>query len=490
MFGGDFKAAVPTTEPHHIAYPVRNLLDIPTGRFIQTDKGNWVMMGGYADIDSVVGPGNSFKSEQIMYAPLTVFSHIPSSGVLNYDTENSMSYGRIQGRAKYMPGLEDFDFAKEAFKENPRFILTQRAKIEGDVIFEHVKTLGQNRAKNAKKLMRKTPINNPDGTPMMAFPPMVFLMDSLSAFSVSSVQDKIIDKNNVGDSGANVVFMKDGAAKTQLMNQLPDLSGRMGIHVSMTAHIGTFIQMDPYAPPPPKLAFGRNGTKHKGVPEKFSFFNTHLRDVMHSTPLYNSSSDKSPMFPISEIDREKGNDLFLVTSISSRSKYGPSGVSYPTVISQREGILPYMSEFFYIKRMHKNFGVSGNDRSYCLDLCPDTILSRTTARKLLKENWRLQTAVRLTAEILQVRNLWDYDPELVCDPKELYDDIKALGYDWDVLLNTRYWWCFEGEENEQSHNELTLWDLYHMRKGTYHPYWLEDDKKTIKKKYMKSVYAE
>lgn len=481
------KETVPMTEPFHIAYPVGNLLDVPTGKFHQTPKGNWIMMGGYADIDSVVGPGNSHKSEQINYAPFTVFSHLTSSAILDYDTENSMSYGRIASRAKYMEGLENFDFAAEGFKENPRFMLTQRSKISGDEIFEFVKDFGKERQKNRKKSVKTIPLELPNGQKMMDFPPMMFIIDSLSAFTVTSVQDKIIDQNNVGDSGANMVFMKDGAAKTQLMNQLPDLSGKMGIHVSMTAHIGSFIQMDPYAPPPPKLAFGRNGTKHKGVPERFSFFNTHLRDVMHSTPLYNSSSDKSPMFPLTAEDKEKGNDLFLVTSISTRNKYGPSGVTFPTVISQRQGILPYMSEFFYIKRLHKNYGVGGNDRSYFLELRPDEVLSRTTVRKKLAEDHRLRVATRLTAEILQIKNLWDYDPDVVCDPAVLYADIKALGYDWDVLLDTRYWWSFEEEEMQQTRNELTIWDLFMMRKGSYHPYWLEDDKVTIKKKYQRGA---
>lgn len=86
-------------------------------------------------------------------------------------------------------------------------------------------------------------------------------------------------------------------------------------------------------------------------------------------------------------------------------------------------------------------------------------------RKKIKESHQLRTALRLQAEILQMMLLWKNIEGYWCTPKELYDDIKAMG-DWNILLNTRYWWTFKEEEHLTKRNELTIMDLFMMRKGS------------------------
>ena len=71
----------------------------------------------------------------------------------------------------------------------------------------------------------------------------------------------------------------------------------------------------------------------------------------------------------------------------------------------------------------------------------------------------------------------------MCTPAELYEDLKKKGYDWNILLNTRGWWTIENDKHLIPF--LSTRDLLNMRAGTYHPYWLEDDKKTIKKDFIK-----
>ena len=69
---------------------------------------------------------------------------------------------------------------------------------------------------------------------------------------------------------------------------------------------------------------------------------------------------------------------------------------------------------------------------------------------------------------------------ITCTPEELYNDIKALGYDWDVLLNTRGYWVIDQYENKVPY--LNTLDILRMRKEKYFPYFLNPDK-TIKNKY-------
>ena len=74
-----------------------------------------------------------------------------------------------------------------------------------------------------------------------------------------------------------------------------------------------------------------------------------------------------------------------------------------------------------------------------------------------------------------MKQLHDYHAakyiDVLCTPDELYADIKALGYDWDRLLDTRGFWVFKEQEKEYETRELSTLDLLNMRKGLYHPKW-------------------
>ena len=70
-------------------------------------------------------------------------------------------------------------------------------------------------------------------------------------------------------------------------------------------------------------------------------------------------------------------------------------------------------------------------------------------------------------------------------PATLYEKVKQNGYSWDMILDTRYWYSLDDTAHEQL--ELSTLDIMRMALGTYHPFWLESDKKTIKKKYAKQM---
>ena len=81
--------------------------------------------------------------------------------------------------------------------------------------------------------------------------------------------------------------------------------------------------------------------------------------------------------------------------------------------------------------------------------------------------------MEITNEMCWINNIWKDLPEgLMCTPKELYEDLKAKGYDWNTLLeNTRGYWTFDNDN--QPLQFLSTMDLLNMRAGTYHPYWME-----------------
>lgn len=249
----------------------------------------------------------------------------------------------------------------------------------------------------------------------------------------------------------------------------------------LTAHIGKDIPMDPRAAPIKKLQFLKNGDKIKGVTDKFMFLTSVCWQCSSAIPFTNDTT-KAPEYPRSTEDDMKGDtDLNIVTLTILRNKNGVTGGTIQLLVSQREGVLPSLSEFHYIKT-NGRYGIDGTLQHYYLELLPDVKVSRTTIRAKIEENPMLRRALNITAELCQMDLYHEYDHGFICTPKQLYTDLIAKGYDWNVLLNTRGWYTANNDKHKIPF--LSTYDLCAMRAGTYHPYWLSEDKKTIKKEYI------
>jgi hypothetical protein len=170
-------------------------------------------------------------------------------------------------------------------------------------------------------------------------------------------------------------------------------------------------------------------------------------------------------------------DLAVITMMNIRGKNGMSGIPIDVIVSQSEGVLESLTEFHYCKSNNR-FGLGGNLQNYYMELMPETKLSRTTVRQKLNKDYRVRRAVQFTAELLQLHQFHrEIDPELLCDAKTLFDDLTAMGYDWNTLLETRGYWVFEEELKEHPRQFLTTMDLLRMRLGRYVPFWLDKEAK-------------
>jgi len=296
-----------------------------------------------------------------------------------------------------------------------------------------------------------------------------------------AAQTKQLDDNTIGSSEQNTVFMGDGKTKTLLMTILPNLAHKSSTSWLAVAHVGTTIKMEKYAPDAPKLTFAKSGIKKKGVPPIFDSINGMLIEIAGTTVCTNSSSDKSARFPLREEDRSKKGtaiDLNVMRGVTTRNKYGNSGQTWNFVTSQRDGLNVELTEFLYVKDAEGydvGFGLSGSNTNYVLDLAPDTKLQRTNVRIKLQTTPMLRRALTITADLLQIKLLWGpekIDPDLLCDPATLYADLKAMGYNWDELLDTREYWLYD-QYSKKEKPFLSTIDLLRMRKGLYKPYWMK-----------------
>lgn len=448
------------------------LMDIPTGTYVKGQHGENILNGGLSFITAFGGRGNMYKSTLAHFFLMRVLDRYLTAEGLIYDTEISLTVDRLIHLASKMERLplEDFN-AEEA-----RIRLTDKTQERGNEWFEKFRMGIKERITNRKDYLLTTPFYDRHTKELFKMlVPVVAEIDSLSQFETESVEI-MYDKNEVGSSGLNTEALRGAAAKSQMLGQLPGLTGSGGVYTILTAHLGDEHQLDPYAPPAKKLAFLKGKVKFKRVPENFTFLTNNCYVGISSSVLLNKTN-KTPEFPRGPEDSMQGDtDLMTVTFQNLRAKSGPTGIPFDFVVSQRDGIHVGLTEFWFLRNFNK-FGIGGHDRSYYLELCPDINLQRTTVRSKIDTEPKLQRALEFTTEICQIKNLWHHFPrELMFDPKDIYEIIKSKGYDWDVLLTrTRSYWVFKEDEATIDKFFLSTKDLLEMCAGTYHPYWWDEN---------------
>lgn len=454
-------------------------LDIPTGEFKIGKYGESILNGGLGPITGIVAIGNSFKTTLLYCLMLIVMSRYEKSTANTYDTETQVQLSRLKRLASYIEG-----FNKEDIIENERWVVTDKTIYFANEWYEVWRKFILDKIENKSKLMEETPFLDKDKKTLLKMVyPTFSQVDSLSEFETQDVANMQKD-NELGDSGALTIYMKQGLSKKRFLADIPKYVSEANNPMMLTAQIGKDIVMDQRAPPVKKLQFLKNGDKIKGVPDGFVFLTSVCYQILGAVPFTNDTT-KAPEYPRSSEDDMKGDtDLILLTVVTLRNKNGPTGLISQLLVSQREGFLPTLTEFHYIKT-NDRFGFEGNVQNYTLALLPEVKLSRTTIRSKIDSNPLLRRAINITSEMCQMKHLYDnLEPGLICTPKELYDDLKAQGYDWNVLLATRGWWIINNDKHPIPF--LSTMDLLNMHSKfkKYFPYWMNEDKtiKTVKPK--------
>lgn len=473
-----FKPPFEMIAPVRVCYNVGGLFDVPVGSYEVGTRGEHILNGGVPAITGVVGIANNFKSavaDFFGFGVYRIFRYDDRAYGSKYDTEVNTTERRQRQLAITMSGLlGDINPI-----DNGHWVISDKTQYMGNEWFEKYKDFVKYREKESKALSIKTPFKDRAGLTYSIMVPMPTLIDSFTEFETDDVAAMRND-NELGEAGGNTAFMRQGLSKTTMISQLPTLVARGNTPMILTAHIGKSIPMDPRAAPIKKLQYLKNGDQIKGSTDKFLFLTHVCWQCSNATPLINDTT-KAPEYPNGTDDSMKGDtDLNEVTLTLLRNKFGRSGLIMKIIVSQTEGVMPSLSEFHYIKTNVQmdtklGFGLSGNTQNYALALLPEVKLSRTAVRPKLYADVKLRRALNITAELCQIIQLWNDDDNLHCTAHQLYDDLKAMGYDWDTLLDTRgYWVPLEYEDKEPPF--LSTMDLLRMRKGLYVPYWWPKDK--------------
>ena len=449
------------------------MMDIPTGAVITGKKGESIINGGLGLITAVVGRGNHFKSTILHYMMLSAADKVFSSYetlMQTYDTEINISPERLMMLA------ERFDYIpKEGLldPETGAWMITDKSQYYADEWLDIIRNFTNEKTKDKSLVVKNTPFNT-EGVIIPSFTEV----DSLSEFESANTVE-MADKNSLGDSSTNTLFMKQGLVKSKFLMELPRLAMGSNNYFLMTAHVGKDINMaaGPYAPQPEKkLQHLKGGDKIKGVSDKFYFLVSNLWYAYNAAPLVNQNTKTAEYPKTQKMNKDSDPmELNIVSLRQLRSKSGPSGYTISLIVSQNEGVLPTLSEFHTLKS-NGRFGIGGSLQNYFMVLRPDVSLSRTTVREKIDNDPMLRRAIQITSELAQIKQFWPHMVEdgLWCEPEELYEGLKKQGYDWDELLSTRGWWAL----NQYDHPVpfLSTVDLLKMYKGTYTPYWMDKKK--------------
>lgn len=443
------------------------MMDIPTGKYEQGQHGEMIMNGGLGSLTGIASRPNNFKTALGVYMLAMIRRAFPGSSALIYDTEGTLNpVARFSSLAKSIEEIRSVDW-----ENDDQFVFTDLSRYTGDEFFSIFrKALGE-KEKDQKSHMRTTPFLDMNGAPRKCLYPTTGFIDSFSKFIVTAVAD-MYEKNAIGASGNNTDAMTNGKAKNQLFNQLPQVCAKTGTYMILTAHVGDIIQMEMYPTDKRNLSEMKKDTVLKGVSSGFYSLPNNVWDIMSNKVLLNK--DKMPIYPLDNSTAIQGDsDLRILEIKNLRGKGGITGLPFNLIVSQTEGLLPSLSEFHFCKEA--SWGIGGNLQNYYVEMCPDVKLTRTTVRKKLDESGPLRRAVEIQSEMLQLIMFQRWTAEQVCDPKTLYDDLKAMGYDWDMILaDTRgYWMCAEDEHLDRK-KFLSTYDLLRMRTGDYKPYWMSD----------------
>lgn len=452
-------------------------IDAMTGSWFTGVKGESMCSGGKAHVMHTCGQGNIGKSQFVAAIEGAAQEHyrIPCIWRCN---EMSGSIARVNqlyrlAAPELMRELElsnvDKDSNYIALSSSPElFLFTDRTRETCSDWADGIKQYALS-CKKKPTLTYKTPFLDYDNKPIILQTPISMVLDSMSEHMPDRAQN-LQESATAGHKDGNMLWMNSGHAKTQMLQEWAYHSAIGGIYFSTTIHVGKEHSLDPRQPPTKLLKWLKNNLKLKNAPEKATFLSNDIWYIMRDDILINDTT-KAPQWPRNALENERKNstDLKVLTIGNLRGKSGPSGEPFCVVVSQEQGILWGLTDWYWLKQ-YGDYGIIEPTRAFqSLELYPEVKVSRTTIRSLIQEDPKLKRALALTRALLQYRLYHiDADPAYVCSPATLYTDIKALGYDWDMILSeTDDRW----HPDQYERKFLSIVDLLNIRAGLYAPYW-------------------
>lgn len=467
----------------NLALNVTPMLDHNSGVWVKGIRGNWILVGGYGFVPVIMAEANCGKTGMLLSIYATGHYRYPTSDGIFYETEGTMPKSRLTDTYQRIDPEGDLwgrgiEWVKKTLpldhwadvlsaKKNERFALMKTAKNLVTLPFE------------------LSPGNNKT---------LPFMLNAVDSFAEAEPHDaaRKLEKEGVAASVNQTYDMIVGNIKTRIMRGISLMGPAANMMTLMSGSVDSFVDTNsqPGRGPAKTNAHLDAKKKPKGMGTKVKKLSTSSIIFGIPKPWWKGTDakDRIPKTPLHDSELIQDSKSYEhVEFKDTRSKAGESGFVQTMVSRQGEGPLWDVSIWWFLKDYGaKNPRVSMGDyglintKQYhtATQFLPEVDWRTNTLRQVLRDNPKVGVAFDLLYG-LKFEYFIGQNPEFLkrfCTPEELYNDLKALGYDWNELLDTRYWWThLESEKGLPP--QLTCLDLLCMRTGEYIPYWFTKEKR-------------
>lgn len=401
------------------------MYDLAVGDFVQGENGSMILNGGISRITSVVGKEQTFKTAISGGYFGRILRNYPYLEGLYYDTENSTNQ---EERLAVIGGCRDevdtADFiSRVEYRNLDSYYLED--------FYDRIMDIAADREKHRSDYIEETPFLDRYGKPILAWVPFVILCDSFSA-ALTSVVEKLIDKEGIAGKKTTTDNMKDGLIKTRFFSRMPAVASRAGLALIFTGHMGKSGGMSPVDQFDKKLPFLKMNEKPKNVGSKFTYLSNNLMETRNVSVL--KDSKKECEYPSAV---NSAVELQLIKSIICRGKNNASGSTVYHISSQFYGLQEHLEYFHYVRERGELFGSRGRYRFPSLDVK----FTRKEVREVLDTKYEYRRMTELLGQYLYIYRNWNLPKLKLMKPEvlvELMDKTDSALMN-DILNSTGIW---------------------------------------------------
>lgn len=465
------------------AFNTLPIIDHLTGIWVQGTRGENILVGGFVHHTGIIAVANAGKSALGLHMFCSVMNRYQACTGHIYETEGTMPAKRVYECSSSLHDGVPFDIREMAYDDEPRIMMIDGTSLKLDQWADEMvaECKLRNKQRGVKKYEVTLPfkLNEVRGDKIVA--PLISFVDSASEAEPTSAAN--LTEEGTDAKKGQTSYMRDGWVKTKVYGHtMISLNTQGDIFVISTGSLDAFVEMDAAPGRGPEKTMGhlQANKRMKGLGTAYKKRTSNIWQFGQPSCLFKgtSAADKMPRYPRDKDDYYPGNkDLEKVTIQNLRGKAGGSGAAFELIRSQRDGILPSVTEFEFCRtwgdKSIREYGIlPAGQHQFCLALLPDVTMRNTTMRAIFNSSHIARRAM----ELIFGMKMEFYGKQSIecakyrCTPEELYKDIQEMGYDWNILLNTRGYWQFV-EEEDPNLPYLSILDLLKMRVGEYTPAW-------------------
>lgn len=447
------------------------LFDVLSGYYIEGHDNVYYLNGGLTPNNAVTGGNNTQKTGVCVLALARTIVRYTSSVALFFDLEATFDVGRLAKLVDREAGIDGY--FNDKILNQRFFYYTRNQGLDGTAMHNLIKEYYQSvkeAIKNKEDVYMSTVFKDKNGKPLNILNCTLLVCDSISEmpFTKTSIHFQEGDVDSGGEKRTR--DMQIGNLRRIVYEDADNLGGEVGFYQIWTAQVVDIINMTG-RPLEKESVFIRQGKKLK-APKALLQRPPLGIEIFRGSALKNGNEwmypDPFGKDVVIDKDAKEMPDLIQYTSGTYRNKSGPSGLIVSFIGSQALGIQEELSMYDTLKK-NDYFGLDGSKVSHACTFYPDVKLGRTTIRAKIADDKKLRTALTLQYHLL-INNKMNLtmDNKYRLSPQEVYEKIKARGYDWDDMLNTVYFWHDNKDIKEPT---LCVMELLKIALGEKKPHW-------------------